>query len=62
MIEILAIILAIYLALGVLALLVTIFGLKAVPRGRFAWLNAIGFVVGWVIIGPLLWFEILEKR
>lgn len=62
MIEVLSIILAIYLALGVLALIVTIFGLKAVPRGRFAWVNAIGFVFGWIIIAPLLWFEILEKR
>lgn len=62
MLEIFMIVLAIYLALGVLALLVTIFGLKAVPRGNLAWLNAIGFVLGWIIIAPLLWFEVLEKR
>jgi hypothetical protein len=51
----------IYLGLGVICLLVTIFGFKFPPRGSDAIIKAYIMIIGWIFICPLLWLELLEE-
>ncbi len=53
---------AIYLGLGVVCLLITIFGFKFPPRGYDAIMKSFIMVIGWFIICPLLWWEIIDER
>lgn len=52
----------IYLGLGVVCLLITIFGFKFPPRGSDAIIKAYIMIIGWFIICPLLWWEIIDER
>ncbi len=53
---------AIYLGLGVVCLLITIFGFKFPPHGYDAIMKSFIMVIGWFIICPLLWWEIIDER
>lgn len=52
----------IYLGLGVVCLLITIFGFKFPPRGPDAEIKACIMIMGWIFICPLLWLELLDER
>ena len=62
MIDFLLIFLVIYIVLGVIALNITIFGFKAVPRGNDAIIKSIFFIMGWIVVAPILWFEIVNGK
>ena len=54
--------LAIYFGLGAVCLLITIFGFKFPPRGSDAIMKAFIMISGWIVICPLLWWEIIDER
>lgn len=52
----------VYLVCGFIALMITIFGFKAIPRGDDAVIKSVIFLIAWIVVAPLLWAEILNDK